>query len=150
MAKVNKIKAYSLKKYIFIEGGGISYPEDSLRSVHCWISFTVVTNLALSASGVGMESCPDSPEERTVLHPILYTTFYNLNILLMALHEHPTLCFSLRLLLLGLYYHLSSYTIAICMYICFGHGIVIRQQFHLNKGYTSPTALRPAEYARYT
>ena len=63
-----------------------------LRSQACgdWISFTVVTNLALSASGVGMESCPDSPEELIVLHPILYTTFYNLNILLMALHEHPT------------------------------------------------------------
>jgi len=116
-----------------------------LRSQACgdWISFTVVTNLALSASGVGMESCPDSPEELIVLHPILYTTFYNLNILLMALHEHPTL-FSLRLLLLGLYYHLSPYTIAICMCSCFLHGIVVRQGTH------HPTALRPAEYARYT
>ena len=72
-----------------------------LRSQACgdWISFTVVTNLALSASGVGMESCPDSPEERIVLHPILYTTFYNLNILLMALHEHPTLLSALEITL---------------------------------------------------
>ena len=102
-----------------------------------WIRFTVVTNLALSASGVGIESYPDSPEGLIVLHPILYTTFFNLNILLMALHEHPTL-FSLSLLLLGLYYHLSPYTIAICMCSCFLHGIMVRQQFHLNRGYSSP------------
>jgi len=40
---------------------------------------------------------------------------------------------------------LPPYTIAICMHSCFLHGILVRQQFHLNKGYTSPTALRPAE-----
>ena len=40
---------------------------------------------------------------------------------------------------------LSPYTIAIRMYSCFLHGILVRQRFHLNKGYTSPTALRPAE-----
>jgi len=39
--------------------------------VQIWISFTVVTNLALSASGVGMESCPDSPEER-----IVFTSYF--------------------------------------------------------------------------
>ena len=27
----------------------------------CWISFTVVANLALTAGGVGRESYPDSP-----------------------------------------------------------------------------------------
>jgi len=32
--------------------------------------------LALSASGVGMESCPDSPEERIVLHPTSYFVYY--------------------------------------------------------------------------
>ena len=32
--------------------------EDSKRR---WIGFTVVANLALTASGVGMESYPDSP-----------------------------------------------------------------------------------------
>jgi len=52
----------------------------------------VVTNLALSASGVGVESCPDSPEERFVLHPsYTYYILYNLDIILMALHEHPIL-----------------------------------------------------------
>ncbi len=50
----------------------------NLRSQACgdWISFTVVTNLALSASGVGIESCPDSPEERIVLHPSFINTYY--------------------------------------------------------------------------
>ena len=49
----------------------------------------MVTNLALSASGVGIESYPDSPEGLVVLHPILYTTFYNLNILLIIYHPIP-------------------------------------------------------------
>jgi len=35
----------------------------NFRSQACgdWIGFTVVANLALTASGVGMESYPDSP-----------------------------------------------------------------------------------------
>ena len=79
----------------------------------------MVTNLALSASGVGMESCPDSPEERIVLHPILYTTFYNLNILLMALHEHPILyqptSTSIRLVLtFPVLYHCNLYVQLLC------------------------------------
>jgi len=41
-----------------------------------------------------------------------------------------------------LLYHCNLY---VCMYSCFLHGILVRRQFHLNKGYTSPTALRPAE-----
>ena len=36
-----------------------------------WISFTVVAILALTASGVGMDSCPESPGGL-----ILFTTFY--------------------------------------------------------------------------
>ena len=31
------------------------------------------------------------------------------------------------------------------MHSCFLNGTLVRQQFHLNKGYTSPTVLRPAE-----
>ena len=56
---------------------------------------------------------------------------------MMALHEHPTFyCWptstTIRLVL-----SFPSYTIAICMCSCFTHGIVIIQQFHLNKGYSS-------------
>ena len=52
----------------------------------------------------------------------------------MALLEHPTLCYQPTSTTTRL---VSSYTIAICMYSCFGRGIVISQQFHLNKGYLS-------------
>ena len=66
-----------------------------------------------------------------------YYNYFNLNILLMALHEHPTFYYwptstSIRLAL-----SFPSYIIAICMRSCLVHGIVIIQQFHLNKGYTS-------------
>ena len=63
---------------------------------HKWISFTVVAILALTVSGVGMDSCPESPgghiSRYNILHPVLYLLLYNynLNILLMALREHPT------------------------------------------------------------
>jgi len=47
-----------------------------LQACGDWISFTVVTNLALSVSGVGIESGPDSPEDLyfstfTLLHLVI-------------------------------------------------------------------------------
>ena len=72
----------------------------------------------------------------------------------MALHEHPILPSTTSVVLLAyIYYYqasllrlarlsiLSPYTIAICIHSCFLHGILVRQQFHLNK----VCALRPAE-----
>ena len=68
----------------------------------------MVAILALTASGVGMGSCPESPGGYCYYYSYYDFTLYNynLNILLMALHEHPTLYrISLHLLLIGLHYH---------------------------------------------
>jgi len=98
----------------------------------------VVANLALTASGVGMESYPDSPGGLIFycFIVLLLVYYYNLNILLMARHEHPTpyqpASTSIRLVL-----PFPSYNIVICMCSFFVHGIVVTQQFNLNKGYPS-------------
>ena len=55
----------------------------------------------------------------------------------MALYEHPTSFYLPTSTSIRLIPSFQSYTIAICMYSCFGRGIVIAQQFHLNKGYSS-------------
>ena len=103
------------------------------RSQACgdWISFTVVAILALTASGVGMDSCPESPGghnvNNNIVHPVLYLLLYNynLNLLLMALHEHPTFYYWPTSTSIRLVSPFPSCITAIRMGGCFGRDIVI-------------------------
>ena len=55
----------------------------------------------------------------------------------MALHEHPTLYHQPTSTTIRLVLPFTSYTIVICIHSYCIRGIVIIQQFHLNKGCTS-------------
>ena len=126
-----------------------------LNGVNIWISFTVVSYSSLFGKWRRVVILPRSSRRTYNIPYHRYVTelpwwWLCMSILyyfqLLVLYHKPTST-TIRPTLLRLAWLsiLSPYTIAICMHSCFLHDILVRQQFRLNKGYTSPTALRPAE-----
>ena len=66
---------YTRKLYKFCElQDSREYPKTVEYLISLWIGFTVVANLALTASGVGRESYPDSPGGHIMIMRIIMIT----------------------------------------------------------------------------
>jgi len=64
------------KKYMVMKDDGQKHHNLTMYVVHVWISFTVVAILALTVSGVGMDSCPESPGGHIYCFTTYYTFYY--------------------------------------------------------------------------
>ena len=69
---IRKVKANNLDSLIAsIKSQNMLHNLVVAKNWQIWISFTVVAYLALTVSGVGMDSCPESPGEYNLIYSIL-------------------------------------------------------------------------------